>query len=72
MLENLIEKNKAGVTSFVLPEKVKEMLILSFKMSKKMEVPIKKALFLKITFTEIHHFKDGNRRMFRIILSMQN
>lgn len=63
------KKNKAGSTTFVIPEKVEEMLKYSFNLSKAIADPVKKAYFLKTTFTEIHPFEDGNGRMSRIILN---
>lgn len=63
------KKNKAGSTTFVIPEKVEEMLKYSFQLSQGITNLAQKAFFLKTTFTEIHPFEDGNGRMSRIILN---
>lgn len=62
-------KNKAGSTVFVVPQKVEAMLRHSYNLSEQIKDPIRKAYFLKATFTEIHPFEDGNGRMSRIILN---
>lgn len=61
--------NKAGSTVFVAPEKVEAMLKYSFDLSQELTDPIKKALFLKTAFTEIHPFEDGNGRMSRLVMN---
>ncbi|MDP2782256.1 Fic family protein [Devosia sp.] len=61
--------NRAGNTKFVAPELVSETLRRGFDMAKDLSPGLPRAAFLKLVFTEVHPFDDGNGRISRLLLN---
>jgi hypothetical protein len=63
--------NRAGDTTFVLPDLVLGTLKEGFGISKTLEHPFQRALFLHVILAEVHPFNDGNGRLSRIFMSRE-
>lgn len=65
------EANKAGSTTFVLPERVEGTLRLGFEMGRAIPHPFGRAAFLMYLLSEVHPFDDGNGRITRAVVNAE-
>ncbi len=61
--------NMAGTYRFVDPDKVRGTLSMGFDLSKSLEDPMERGMFLKFLVSEVHPFLDGNGRLSRSVLN---
>ena len=61
--------NRAGNTRFVAPELVNETLRQGFSLIKDLPPGLARGALLKLVFTEVHPFDDGNGRISRLLLN---
>ncbi len=63
--------NRAGNTTFVVPELVVGTLNKAFEIYQQLEAGIKRAIFMMFIVTEIHPFLDGNGRIARVMMNAE-
>ena len=63
--------NQAGTTIFVQPEDVRGTLERGFDLSRGLETPFQRAVFLHFLIAEVHPFTDGNGRIARIMMNAE-
>lgn len=61
--------NMAGTFRFVDPDKVRGTLSMGFDLSKSLDNPMERGMFLKFLVSEVHPFLDGNGRLSRSVLN---
>ena len=61
--------NMAGTYKFVDPDKVSGTLSQGYELSKSLNTPMERGMFLKFLISEVHPFLDGNGRLSRSILN---
>ena len=61
--------NMAGTYRFVDPDKVHGTLSMGFDLSKSLDDPMERGMFLKFLVSEVHPFLDGNGRLSRSVLN---
>jgi len=65
------KKNRAGNTSFVLPEHVNATLTRAIEVYKTLQEGMQRALFIHFVISECHPFNDGNGRISRIMMNAE-
>ncbi|MDX8396295.1 MAG: Fic family protein [Mariprofundaceae bacterium] len=65
------KKNRAGNTSFVLPEHVNATLTRAFNIYQTLPEGMHRALFIHFVISECHPFNDGNGRISRIMMNAE-
>ena len=63
--------NRAGSTSFVVPELVEGTLKYGYDVYKTLAHPFDRAAFMMFLVSEIHPFTDGNGRIARIMMNCE-
>jgi Fic family protein len=63
--------NRVGASYFVAPELVEGTLELGFALSRSLESPLQRAIFLMFLVAEVHPFADGNGRAARIMMNAE-
>jgi hypothetical protein len=63
--------NRAGGTTFVLPELVTGTLAHGFDIYRLLNEPFARAAFMMFLVAEVHPFVDGNARMARIMMNAE-
>ncbi|GJE72485.1 hypothetical protein CHKEEEPN_4042 [Methylorubrum podarium] len=66
-----LRANKAGSTSFVLPDEVTGTLMQGFEIYRRLDQPLDRATFMMFLVSEVHPFKDGNGRVARIMMNAE-
>jgi Fic family protein len=66
-----IEPNKAGDTSFVLPEHVEGTFTQAFPIYQSLPAGLPRAIFMQFLVAEVHPHDDGNGRLSRIMLNAE-
>lgn len=64
-------ENRAGSTVFVAPDLVTGTLEQGFALSRSLETPFQRAVFIMFLVTEVHPFADGNGRTARIMMNAE-
>lgn len=64
-------ENRAGSVVFVAPELVAGTLKQGFDLSRSLETPFQRAVFIKFLIAEVHPFADGNGRTARIMMNAE-
>lgn len=65
------KENRAGSTVFVSPDLVTGTLEKGFELSRGIELPLHRALFMMFLVSEVHPFADGNGRIARIMMNSE-
>lgn len=63
--------NRAGNTTFVAPELVRETLVRGLELFHELETPFQRAAFMMFLIAEIHPFDDGNGRLARAMMNAE-
>jgi hypothetical protein len=63
--------NRAGNTTFVAPELVRDTLARGFELFHQLDTPFQRAAFMMFLITEIHPFDDGNGRLARAMMNAE-
>ena len=66
-----VEPNKAGGTSFVLPEHVEGTFTQAFPIYQSLPAGLPRAIFMQFLVAEVHPHDDGNGRLSRIMLNAE-
>jgi len=66
-----LESNRAGLTVFVLPERVVGTLRQGFEIGRAIVSPFGRAAFLMYLLSEVHPFDDGNGRITRAVVNAE-
>lgn len=65
------ERNQAGATSFVAPDRVLGTLRKGFEFHRLLPTAFQRAVFMAYLITEVHPFTDGNGRMARVMMNAE-
>lgn len=63
--------NRAGVTAFVEPGRVRGTLKAGFDHIAQLSAPLAKALYIMFVVSEVHPFNDGNGRIARLMMNAE-
>jgi hypothetical protein len=66
-----LAENRAGSTVFVAPDLVAGTLEQGFALSRSLETPFQRAVFIMFLVSEVHPFADGNGRTARIMMNSE-
>lgn len=66
-----LRDNRAGNTHFVAVDQVRGTLRQGFDMSRALNDPFAKAVFIMFVISEVHPFNDGNGRISRIMMNSE-
>ncbi|MDG1733760.1 MAG: Fic family protein [Thalassotalea sp.] len=66
-----LDPNKAGGTSFVLPEHVEGTFTQAFPIYQSLPAGLPRAIFMQFLVAEVHPHDDGNGRLSRIMLNAE-
>ncbi len=66
-----VEENRAGLTVFVAPDLVPGTLEAGFALSRSLESPLERAVYMMFLVSEVHPFADGNGRIARVMMNAE-
>ena len=66
-----IMDNRAGSTVFVAPDLVAGTLEQGFALSRSLETPFQRSVFIMFLVSEVHPFADGNGRAARVMMNAE-
>jgi hypothetical protein len=63
--------NRVGASHFVAPDLVEGTLDHGFALSRSLDAPLQRAIFIMFLVAEVHPFADGNGRVARIMMNAE-